>query len=99
MGAVAVLLDCTWGRLFAGMFAHLFVDLNPCAYWPSRGIETRSYTLFPLVFVSGMALRAREHFRATQRLREESIRMAKQLPFARRGQTCLATKPRCRGCL
>ena len=83
MGTLSVLLSLTWGPYFVATLLSPFTGAAGSDWWPARPVETLAYTMFPLVFLGGMVARALGHLRATQRLREESIRLTAQEAGAR----------------
>jgi signal transduction histidine kinase/ActR/RegA family two-component response regulator len=73
----------TWAPINLAVWARLFIDVDSRVFVPGTFWVTLLDMTLPLVFVGGMVARAIDHLRATQRLREDAVRLAEQESRAR----------------
>jgi signal transduction histidine kinase/DNA-binding response OmpR family regulator len=78
MGLVLMLNFVLWGPVFFALILTRFFDVNPARFVPGYFWVSVNNFVLPAIFLYGVALRARRHFRETGKLREETIRLTAQ---------------------
>ncbi len=73
LGLASLLRAAAWLPFSIGSVLLLFADVNPGALWNGTLAQVAAVAL-PLLFVAGVALRARDHLRQAQQLRVEAER-------------------------
>ncbi|MEO7116072.1 MAG: ATP-binding protein [Caldimonas sp.] len=78
MGALVVVDLLTYGAFYVARLVSHFIPLDPFPYGPPAWLQSAEFTSLPIVFLGIMTVRARNHLRRNQLLREESIRVGER---------------------